>query len=246
MRKSRRETLKTTGIFHKVWHGHDREGILDEVDEKATYLRALVRTYTSEIREQVQWFSYCLMGNHVHESGALVRDEVEDLDPARTCLSAWMRNGHSIFGQGYNRRHDRRGKVAYDRPHTPEIDSDEGVLTVMFYGDVNPVHDHWVSHPSQWKHSTYRFYAYGEENEFTAHLTPPPAYLALGATPEARQARYRSLCDDYMRREGLIDDRPSEEVEEPRGAGVDDERLPAQGGEAGAATGPPHDDFWDF
>src|SRR5512145_2926195 len=127
-----------------------------------------------------------------------------------------MRNGHSRFGQQYNRRHDRQGKVAYDRPKTKEIDSHEGVLQVMFYGDANPVRAGMVSHPSRYPHSSYRFYAYGEENETTKHLTPPPAYLALGPTPSARQHKYRSLCDAYLRREGLLDDRPSEEVDEPQ------------------------------
>jgi putative transposase len=246
MRKSRRETIKTTGIFHKVWHAHDREGVLDDAEEKAYYLSALARTYTGDIREHVRWSSYCLMGNHVHEIGALTLDEFEGLEPARSRLSTWMRNGHSIFGQGYNRRHDRRGKVAYDRPHTPEIDCEDAVLTVMFYGDVNPVRKGCVSHPSRWPHSSHRFYAYGEANEYTTHLTPPPAYLALGSTPAERQARYRSLCDEYMRREGLINDRPSEEVEEPRGAEVANEQRPVAAGEAGPATGPPHDDWSDF
>ena len=45
------------------------------------------------------------------------------------------------------------------------------------------------------------------------HLTPPKGYLDLGKTSEARQRRYRRLCDEYMREAGLIADRPSEEME---------------------------------
>ena len=110
------------------------------------------------------------------------------------------------------RRH-RQGKVAYDRPKTKEIDAKGGLLEVMFYGDANPVRAGMVSHPSRYRYSTYQFYANGKKSWFTEKLTMPREYLSLGKSPEARQKRYRELCDAYLRRNGLIDDRPSEEVE---------------------------------
>jgi putative transposase len=215
VRKPRRQTLSRTGLFHKVWHGHNREPVLESPEDKRAYLDHLSNTYTETIGEHVRWFSFCLMGNHAHETGGLVRDEDRELEPGLKALGDWMRNGHSRFGQTYNRRNKRRGKVAYDRPKTTEIDSEEGVLTVMFYGDANPMRAGKVSHPSRYEHSSYRFYAHGEAGEHTAKLTPPAAYLALGSTPSARQRKYRSLCDQYLRKAGLLDDRPSEEVAEP-------------------------------
>jgi putative transposase len=244
MRKSRRKTLSKTGLFHKMWRGHNREPVLEEPLDKQSYLEHLADTLTDSMRECLLWFSYCLMGNHAHETGALARDEDNGFDAALKCLGNWMRNGHSRFGQEFNRRHERQGKVAYDRPKTKEIDDDAGVLQVMFYGDANPVRAGKVSHPSLYQHSSYRFYAYGEESELTAKLTPPPAYLALGSTPSARQHKYRSLCDAYLRREGMIDDRPSEEVEEPQG--LDDESGPGGDEEARARGGPPMDAGEDF
>ena len=51
------------------------------------------------------------------------------------------------------------------------------------------------------------------QSELTKHLTLPEAYLALGETPEERQAKYRSLCDQYLRESGLLNDTPAIEME---------------------------------
>ncbi|MCP4598945.1 MAG: hypothetical protein GY847_00115 [Proteobacteria bacterium] len=211
MRRARRDSISETGIIHKMWRGHNREHVLETDVEKAAYLRHMGDTFTEEIKNQVQWHSYCLMGNHTHEGNRVLGvDSKVGLKSGIRTLGNWMRNGHSRFGAEYNRRHDRQGKVAYDRPKTIEVKDEESVLRVMFYGDANPVRAGLVSRPFRYRHSSHRFYAYGEANEHTVHLTPPQAYMALGDTPEKRQKRYRSLCDQYLRDEGLIDDAPSE------------------------------------
>ncbi|MCP4604250.1 MAG: hypothetical protein GY847_27630 [Proteobacteria bacterium] len=211
MRRARRDSIGVTGIVHKMWRGHNREHVLETDVEKAAYLRHLGDTFTDEIKKQVQWYSYCLMGNHTHEGNRILGVNSKfGLKTGIQALGNWMRNGHSRFGAEYNRRHERQGKVAYDRPKTIEVKNEESVLRVMFYGDANPVRAGLVSHPSRYRHSSYRFYAYGEASEHTVHMTPPPAYLALGDTPEKRQKQYRSLCDRYLRVEGLIDDTPPE------------------------------------
>ncbi len=214
MRKPRRDTTTESGLFHKMWRGHNREHVLENNFEKEAYLKHLEDTFTDELKQHVQWYSFCLMGNHTHETGDVSpRAPAEcDLKSNIQALGNWMRNAHSRFGAEYNRRHNRLGKVAYDRPKTTEVEASR-LLQVMFYGDANPVRAGMVSHPSRYRYSSYRYYAYGESNGHTAKLTPPQAYLELGKTPKQRQRRYRQLCDDYLRREGLIDDAPSEEVE---------------------------------
>ena len=197
-----------------MWRGHNREPVLEDLEDKRAYCRHLGATYTDEVKAKVEAFSISLMNNHVHETGAVRRDENDDLAPSIDMLGNWMRNAHGRFGAEFNRRHHRQGKVAYDRPKTKEIDSEDGVLQVMFYGDANPMRAGMVSHPSQYSYSSYRLYAYGEQSELTNHLVPPPAYLALGRTPGERQRKYRQLCDIYLRNAGLIDDRPSEETDE--------------------------------
>lgn len=219
MRRARRDSIGVTGIIHKMWRGHNREHVLETDLEKNAYLRHLADTYTAKIKRKVQWHSYCLMGNHSHEGNTILGvDNKRGLKAGIKALGNWMRNGHSRFGTEYNERHNRQGKVAYDRPKTIEVKNERSFLKVMFYGDANPVRAGLVSHPLRYRHSSYRYYAYGETDEHTTHLVPPPAYLALGNTPAKRQARYRSLCNCYLREEGLIDDDPGDHPEDNQSA----------------------------
>ena len=208
MRIARRYAIRDSGIFHKMWRGHNREHVLASRTDKLSYLSSLRITLTAAIVPFVVWHSYCLMGNHAHETGRLLLKK-----RMRRCLKAlgdWMRNAHSRFGMAYNRRNHRQGKVAYDRPKTKEIDAKGGLLQVMFYGDANPVAAGMVSHPSRYPYSSYRYYAYGKKDETTETLTEPPEYVALGSTPGERQKKYRELCDAYLREVGLLNDKPPE------------------------------------
>ncbi|MDJ0762456.1 MAG: hypothetical protein QNJ97_05650 [Myxococcota bacterium] len=200
-----------------MWRAHNREYVFARDAEKYNYLNALFDTYTKSFRENIQVHGYCLMGNHTHEVGRLLPhfNGNRGFKRATRFLGNWMRNAHSRFGMGYNQRHNRQGKVAYDRPRTTEIKNEFEVLKTMFYCDANPVRVGIVSHPANYKHSSYRFYAFGERNKYTVHLTPPQAYLACGKTAASRRKKYRRLCDLYLRQENLIDDCPGETVDTP-------------------------------
>lgn len=216
MRKSRKITLNSTGIFHKTWRGHNREYILDDNVEKHEYLSRLAAAITEDTVQKVNWHSFCLMGNHTHETGSIAFDDLDGSFHSEIReLGNWMRRGHGAFGAGYNARHNRQGKVAYDRPATREVEDDAHLLKVMFYGDVNPVRAGMVSHPSRYPFSTWHFYARGKKTQHTKYLKLPNAYLALGKTNKDRQRKYRSLCDAYLRAVGLVKDQGTREMESP-------------------------------
>lgn len=211
MRIPRKLQIGVSGVFHKMWQGHNREHVLNDDMEKNTYLDCLAKAFTDEKKEKIQWHSYCIMGNHPHEVDRVLPDENGSLQASIECFSNWMRNGHSRYGTWYNIRHKRRGEVACDRPKTEELENEWKVLKEMFYCDANPVRAGMVSHPSRYPYSSHRYYAWGKTNRHTEHLTPPPGYFALGRTAEERRKKYRSLCDLYLRQAGLIADTPSDE-----------------------------------
>ena len=197
-----------------MWRGHNREHIFTEHREKLDYLKQLGKGRLDLTEELVDWYAFNIMSNHTHEVGAVKEDEERHSFKAGIKeLGNWMRRAHSCFGQGYNRRHNRQGKVAYDRAKTCEIENKYHVLRVMFYSDANPVRAGMVSHPSKYPYSSYNYYAYGIETEYTQQLTPPEAYMELGESPAERQSKYRQLCDEYLREQGLIEDDPSNEME---------------------------------
>ncbi|MDJ0765911.1 MAG: hypothetical protein QNJ97_23205 [Myxococcota bacterium] len=208
-----------------MWRAHNREFVFAHDSEKHYYLNALFHSYSDHFKNCIHVHGFCLMGNHTHEVGRLIPQVNGGLKTAVKALGDWMRNAHSRFGMGYNIRHNRQGKVAYDRPKTPEIKDEYEVLKTMFYCDANPVRAGIVAHPGNYKHSSYSFYAYGKKTSYTGHLRPPRGYLSLGKTAEHRRRRYRQLCDLYLRQEGLIVDVPDEEGVEGVASPLDFEHM---------------------
>ena len=97
MRVPRKSTLLDSGIFHKMWRGHNREHVLESADEKSRYLECLQESLTQEIKKHVQLHAIAIMGNHPHELGRIAKDPSGKLDKGIQSLSRWMRKAHGRF-----------------------------------------------------------------------------------------------------------------------------------------------------
>ena len=188
MRVPRKYILPPESIFHFMWRCINGEFMLQPDAVKRRYLDTRFR-FLKRARGKVQIHSYCLMDNHGHETATLTAGSEH--------MSNWARSAHSSFGRWLNIRLKRRGPVAQDRPNTVALEDQEALKRVMFYNDWNPVKAGICQHPADYRFSSHRFYAFGEENEWTSHLTLPQWYLELGETPQERQVQYRFLCDQY-------------------------------------------------
>ncbi len=177
-------------IFHFMWRCINGEFMLSPDAVKRRYLDTRFR-FLKRARGKVHVHSFCLMDNHGHETSTLAAGSEH--------MSNWARSAHSSFCRWLNIRLKRRGPVAQDRPNTVALGDQEALKRVMFYGDWNSVKAGICQHPSQYGFSSYRFYAFGEVNDWTAHLTLPRWYIDLADTPEERQAQYREQCDQYYR-----------------------------------------------
>jgi len=165
---------------HCTWRAHDHERIFDEDGAREKFLE-LLRKYKE--RHGILVHSYCLMGTHPHVVCTSLRGQEE-------FSNFWKVVNHS-FAWWFNRRSKRRGQVVMERLRSPRIQaSGTHQLTVMRYGDLNPVRAGMVRSAKDWRWSTYRHYAFGEPN---ALIDPAPEYLALGRTPAARRKAYQSL-----------------------------------------------------
>jgi len=188
MRPPRKYVLPPESSFHFIWRCINGEHMMASDEVKRRYLDTRFR-FLKRARGKVRIHSFCLMDNHGHEGATLVAGCEH--------MSNWARSSHSSFGRWLNLRLKRRGPVAQDRPLTVAVEDQEALKRVMFYGDWNPVRAGICKHPKDYCFSSYRFYAFGEVNAWTACLTPPLWYLELADTPEERQALYRKLCDEY-------------------------------------------------
>jgi putative transposase len=125
------------------------------------------------------------MGTHPHVVCTSTGDQLS--------WSAFWKVVNQCFARWYNRRCKKRGQVVMERLRSPRIQPDgrgRHLLTVMRYGDLNPVRARLVKRPGEWAWSSYRHYALGEENEL---IDDAPEYVALGRTGPERRKAYRAL-----------------------------------------------------
>ena len=182
---------------HCTWRSHGTSRPLDG-DEARSKFRELLKNYKD--RHGIQILSYCLMGTHPHIVCTSTLGQVG--------FSAFWQVVNGVFARWYNRRTNGRGQVVVDRVRSPRIQDDRHQLTVMRYGDMNPVRAGLARSAGAWQWSSHRHYAYGEPD---ALVTDAPSYLALGRTPRDRRRAYlhlfaRPLVDEVaVHRADLVD-----------------------------------------
>ncbi len=177
---------------HKIWRGHNKEWNLGSSDEKNKYLELLNISLPKQSNELN---AYCNMSNHSHE-----QYDIKNV----TEFSNLMRDHHSRYGSYFNKKHNRQGKVAYERPKTCLIQSDQYSMQTTLYIHSNPVRAGITKNASNYRWSTHRLYAYGKRDKYTQNVVFPNWYLNLGNTSKDRQRRYRRLFDAYLKDQGLI------------------------------------------
>jgi putative transposase len=168
---------KTTN--HCTWRAHDHGLFFEEPGARETFLELLAKY---KERHGIKIHSYCLMGTHPH-----VMCTAELGQPA---FSAFWKVVNWCFARWLNGRRKRCGQVVMERLRSPRVQSGEHQLTVMRYGDMNPVRAGLVKSPKEWPWSSYRHYAFGEAN---ALIDDAHEYLALGKHPVERRKAYQGF-----------------------------------------------------
>ena len=202
---------------HLMHRGINRMQIFDDDDDYAFFLR-LIRYGTR--REGLDVHGFSLMNNHYH---------VQATPQHALALTRAMQRIHSDYGRYYNRKHQRTGTIWGIRPRVVPIEDERQWLTCLRYIEQNPVRAMLVSQPQDYRWSSYRVHALGESMSW---LVPHPLYLALGATPRARQIAYAAICStavtasESMVQRGTLPDRKTQDagdspqtVSEPLGNG---------------------------
>jgi putative transposase len=168
---------------HCTWRSHNFSRVL-EADTAKRFFLALVDKYAA--RHGILIRSYCLMGTHPHVVVVATRGQEE--------FSRFWKVVNQLFARWYNRQQKRRrGQVVTQRMKSPMIQPEargRHVLTVMRYGDLNPVRAGMVRSPKDYAWSSYRHYAFGEPNTL---VSDEPEYIALGRTPPQRRLAYQQL-----------------------------------------------------
>ena len=130
-------------LYHVMSRGNARQPIfLDDID-RHSFFKNLERCI--ELHNLI-CHAYCLMDNHYHLL----------LETPDGNLSSAMRDVNGNYTQWFNTRHERVGHVLQGRYKAHVIEKEPYLLEVVRYIVNNPVRANLVTHPKDWKWSSYR------------------------------------------------------------------------------------------
>jgi putative transposase len=168
---------------HIVQRGHDGNDCFFEDSDRLAYLN-LLREFAPLCGCSLH--AYCPMSNHVHLF----------LTPhSPTSCGLLMKNVGQRYVQRVNARRERSGTLWEGRFYSCLVPTERYALACYRYVDCNPVKPGMVSHPDEYRWSSFRLNARAQAGGF---LTPHPVYLALSDDEGRRGAVYRELCDEPL------------------------------------------------
>ena len=112
----------TTGYYHIMMRGIDREYIYKTPKDKEYFLNLL------KAEERIDVAAFCLMDNHVH---LLLKAELSSLAEA-------IRRLNVKYAMHYNFSHSRVGHVFQNRFKSEAVDTDKDLMQVIRYIHNNP------------------------------------------------------------------------------------------------------------
>lgn len=135
----------STGIYHIILRGINRQVIFEEPQDHQKYLETLKKC---QEESGYKVYAYCLMSNHIH---LLIQEGAEDLG------IAFRRIGAS-FVYWYNRKYSRCGHLFQDRYRSQAVETDGYFLTALRYIHQNPLQAGMVSSVADYRWSSYMEY----------------------------------------------------------------------------------------
>jgi REP element-mobilizing transposase RayT len=182
------------GVYHVISRGNERQEIFRDDGDRRRFL-ATLRSVVERLN--ILCHSYCLMGNHYHLL-------VETPD---TNLSFAIRQLNGVYAQSFNRRHDRVGHLFQGRFQSKLVEKETYLLVVSRYIVLNPVRAMLVSHPSDWRWSSYQAHA--------GSISPPPFLTVdwlltqFDTQRERAQMAYRKFVSEGLKNpEPILGDQP--------------------------------------
>lgn len=164
--------------LHIIQRGNNRSACFAADEDCLFYLDHL-----SEISAKVgvAIHAYVLMSNHVHL--LVTPQEAEG-------ASQLMKRLGQRYVQYFNRAYQRTGTLWEGRFRSCVVGEEAYFLGCHRYIEMNPVRAGMVTHPGEYRWSSYGANALGDASLL---IRPHAVYAGLGLTDEERQAAYREL-----------------------------------------------------
>ena len=166
-------------VYHIINRGNNRGDVFKEESDFDVYLKVIKKF---KEKYSLKLYGYCLMNNHTH----LI------IEPTKAnTLSKAIQSITLSQIRLYHSKYNSSGHLWQGRFKNPVIQTDEYLLECLKYIELNPVRANIVSRPEDYRWSSYRFHAFGEDEN--SMLDPDPMYLSLADTEEKRQKVYRDF-----------------------------------------------------
>ena len=169
---------------HVMQRGHNREPCFYSEEDYQRYLEDLQE---AAIRNQVAVHAYVLMTNHVHLLATPGQEH---------SITHMMQDIGRKYVRYINKTYKRSGSLWEGRFKAGLVDSEAYLLTCMRYIEMNPVRAAMVTHPGEYRWSSYSVNA--QETKDSLLIQAHPIYKQLGNDKTSRQYSYRELFKNYI------------------------------------------------
>jgi len=187
---------------HVIQRGNNRQVCFFSDQDYHFYLECLKDACK---RYKVNLHVYVLMTNHVHL--LMSPDAAEG-------ISRVMQSLGRRYVQYINYEYKRSGTLWEGRHKSSLVNAEEYLLKCYRYIELNPVRANMAEHPGEYKWSSYRANAYGEQDDL---LKPHDTYLAIGNSDGERQEAYRELFSTSLDKQDIHAIRESSRFSMPLG-----------------------------
>ena len=176
-----KRVIPPNAALHIICRGNNRQNVFHNDNDKLKYY-TLLRQWKDH--NAVNILHYCLMENHVHLILFL---------NSLSKLSRFMKQVNLSYFHYYKKIYSYFGHLWQDRFKSNIIEADSHLLQCGKYIELNPVRAGIVKHPSEYRFSSYNFYAKGIPDSL---LIQSPAYCGLSDSEESRQQQYVDFVVD--------------------------------------------------
>ena len=173
-------------LYHVLSRGNERRDIFFGDDDRRRFLDTLADMAQ---RFEIKVFVYVLMDNHYH---LLLRT-------ARANLSRAMQWLGVTYTNRFNARHFRSGHLFQGRFKNMLVQNDAYLLQLSYYIHRNPLRAKMVARLADYRWSSYRAYAYGQQAPEWLNTKP---ILSQLVNAENRHKVYRENAQKYAKEEG--------------------------------------------
>lgn len=168
---------------HVVQRGNNRQACFSSDADLRAYANWLLEATE---KYGIDVHAWVFMTNHVH---LLMTPQSAD------SISRCMQYLGRYYVPFFNKRYRRSGTLFEGRFKSSVVQTERYFLACQRYIELNPVRAQMVAKPADYSWSSYQAHAFGRRATL---WTPHAEYLALGATPKARQTTYRRFLSQQF------------------------------------------------